>query len=115
MRAYSCPGNIRELKNVIERAVILSSGEELLPEHLPREIVGSAEPGAFCSCDLWERWLNALPLGPVSLDDLSGRVEQHAIRWALETSRHNRARAAELLGFAKVDQLRYLMRKYGIE
>jgi DNA-binding NtrC family response regulator len=115
LRAYNWPGNIRELKNVIERAVILSSGEELLPDHLPREIVGPAERGAFCAFDLWERWLNARPLGPVSLDDLSDRVEQHVIRWALETSKHNRTRAAELLGFTKVDQLRYLMRKHGIE
>ncbi len=41
--AYSWPGNIRELKNVIERAIILSNGEELLPAHLPYEIVGIFE------------------------------------------------------------------------
>jgi transcriptional regulator with GAF, ATPase, and Fis domain len=37
------------------------------------------------------------------------------VRWALETTRHNRIRAAEQLGLAKVDQLRYLMRKHAIE
>ncbi len=115
LRAYNWPGNIRELKNVIERAVILSSGEELLPDHLPREIASMSERGALSAFDLWEQWLNARPLGPVSLDDLSDRVEQHVIRWALEASKHNRVRAAELLGFTKVDQLRYLMRKHGIE
>ncbi len=112
---YNWPGNIRELKNVVERAVILSSGEELLPDHLPRELVGMSERGEFTAFDLWEQWLNARPSGPVSLDDLSDRVEQHVIRWALETAKHNRVRAAELLGFTKVDQLRYLMRKHGIE
>ena len=38
--AYSWPGNIRELKNVIERAMILSNNDEILPRHLPHEIVG---------------------------------------------------------------------------
>jgi transcriptional regulator with GAF, ATPase, and Fis domain len=42
-------------------------------------------------------------------------MEQHLVRWALEVANHNRARACELLGLAKVDQLRYLMRKYEIE
>ena len=36
--AYQWPGNIRELENVIERAVILSGGEEIQPDHLPLEL-----------------------------------------------------------------------------
>ena len=111
--AYSWPGNIRELKNVIERAIILSNGEELLPAHLPYEIVGTSEWSN--THDPWEEWLNARPPGPIALEELSGRLEQYAIRWALEMAKHNRVRAAELLGFLKVDQLRYLMRKHGIE
>ena len=49
------------------------------------------------------------------MEEVVGRVEQHMLRAALETAQHNRTRAAELLGFTKVDQLRYLMRKYNIE
>ena len=109
--AYSWPGNIRELKNVIERAMILSSNDELLPAHLPQEIVGS-DGKNISPLDPWEQWLNMWPRGSVSFEDVTGRFEQHLIRWALETARHNRTRAAELLGFAKVDQLRYLMRKH---
>lgn len=115
LQNYSWPGNIRELKNVIERAIILSSGEELLPMHLPHEIVGSKEGQAPSPIDPWEQWFNARPTGPVSLEEINGRIERHFIRWALESTRHNRTRAAELLGFAKVDQLRYLMRKHGID
>ncbi len=113
--AYSWPGNIRELKNVIERAIILSNGEELLPAHLPYEIVGVFERSDEAIHDPWEKWLNARPPGPIALEELSGRLEQYAIHWALEMAKHNRVRASELLGFTKVDQLRYLMRKHGIE
>jgi two-component system, NtrC family, response regulator AtoC len=114
--AYHWPGNIRELKNVIERAMILSNSDELLPSHLPHEIVGVGDQNSVSSAiDPWEQWLKTRPPGPVSLEMLSGRIEQYFIRWALESSRHNRTRAAELLGFSKADQLRYLMRKHGIE
>src|SRR5436305_1995981 len=113
--AYSWPGNVRELKNVIERAMILSSSDELLPAHLPYEIVGSAEPYRSQPVDPWEQWLSVRPPGSVSLDGVVERIEQHLVRWALEAAKHNRTRAAELLGLAKVDQLRYLMRKHSIE
>lgn len=113
--AYSWPGNIRELKNVIERAMILSSSDEVLPAHLPYEIAGPKGQGELTPTDPWEQWLNVRPLEPVSFEEVSGRFEQHLIRWALETTNHNRTRAAALLGFAKVDQLRYLMRKHGID
>src|SRR5579885_1503335 len=109
--AYSWPGNIRELKNVIERAMILSSNDELLPAHLPQEIVGS-DSKKVSPLDPWEQWLNMWPRGSVSFEDVTARFEQHLIRWALETAHYNRTRAAELLGFTKVDQLRYLMRKH---
>ena len=112
LQSYTWPGNVRELKNVIERAMILSSGDELLPAHLPQEIVGRIANGEESVTDPWEQWLLLHPPGPVSLEDLVARIEQHFLRWALKTTHHNRTRAAELLGFAKVDQLRYLLRKY---
>lgn len=115
LMTYRWPGNVRELKNVIERAMILSNNDELLPEHLPREIIGRAEATRTRGPDPWERWLNLRPTGQVELERLLGQIEQHLVRWALETARHNRARACELLGLAKVDQLRYLMRKYEID
>ncbi|HEY1353907.1 MAG TPA: sigma-54 dependent transcriptional regulator [Ktedonobacteraceae bacterium] len=113
--AYRWPGNVRELKNVIERALILSSGEEMLPAHLPREISGRASGSPSTEVDPWEHWLTLRPTERVVLDELIGRIERHLVRWALEVANHQRARACELLGLSKVDQLRYLMRKYEIE
>ncbi len=113
--AYRWPGNVRELKNVIERALILGNSEDLLPVHLPREIVGRTDLARACEVDPWEQWLDLRPVGQVALEDLLVLVEQHLVRWALDATNHNRARACELLGLAKVDQLRYLMRKYEIE
>lgn len=115
LQAYSWPGNIRELKNVIERVMILGNSNELLPAHLPYEIVGHVDDTGPSVLDPWEQWLSLHPTGPMSLEGVIDRLEQQSVRWALETTKHNRVRAAELLGFAKVDQLRYLMRKHGIE
>lgn len=113
--AYRWPGNVRELKNVIERAMILSSGDELLPSHLPGEIAGGTEARSGGQTDPWEQWLELRPPGQVSLQEVVERVEQYFVRWALATTHYNRTRAAELLGLAKADQLRYLQRKYGID
>src|SRR5579884_582906 len=113
--AYRWPGNVRELKNVIERAMILSAGDELLPSHLPREIVGTIDDERGSQIDPWEQWLRLHPPGQISLEEVNERVERYFVRRALESAGYNRARAAELLGLAKVDQLRYFMRKYHIE
>ena len=113
--AYSWPGNIRELKNVIERAMILSTGNEIGASHLPYEIAGERKSRDDASSDALETWLNALPPGPISLEQVSARVERHLVRWALEMAQHNRTRATHLLGLAKVDQLRYLIRKHQVE
>ncbi len=65
--------------------------------------------------DPWEQWFNIRPPRINALEDIISRVEKYLVRWALETTKHNRTRAAELRGCAKVDQIRYLMRKYGID
>lgn len=111
--SYHWPGNVREVRNIIERAMILSTGNEVTPAHLPKEIID--QPGQGAVGDPWERWLEQHPKGSIQLEKIIERVEQYFVRRALEQSEQNRARAIELLGLSKVDQLRYLMRKYGIE
>ena len=45
LQAYDYPGNIRELRNILERAMLMADGDTLLPEHLPPELAGEAQVG----------------------------------------------------------------------
>ena len=84
--AHSFPGNIRELKNVMERALILSGGKPVAREHL-QLFAAAAPPAAILPPPV------AGPL-PLNLDD----AEQELIRRALEQTGGNVAEAARLLG-----------------
>jgi transcriptional regulator with PAS, ATPase and Fis domain len=99
---YSWPGNIRELKNIIERAIILENEETLLLEHLPQEIV--AKVGGTGSGPLS---FNLPPEG-IDIED----VERELIRQALEVSEGNQSRAAKKLNLG-IDAFRYRMKKFG--
>jgi DNA-binding NtrC family response regulator len=96
---YSWPGNIRELRNVMERALILSGGETILPVHLPKEIA-SAGRGA-----------------PVAADDDNlplAEVEKRHIRRVLNAHRGNKTQAAKVLGITRLT-LRNKIAEYGWE
>ncbi len=99
---YGWPGNIRELKNVLERAIILENEETLLLEHLPQEIV--AKTGGVASGPLNLR----LPPGGIDIED----VERELIRQALEISEGNQSKAAKKLNLG-IDAFRYRMKKFG--
>ncbi|MCX7793591.1 MAG: sigma-54 dependent transcriptional regulator [Thermodesulfovibrionales bacterium] len=79
---YHWPGNVRQLRNVIERAVVLAKGDEITIRDLPREIV--------CNKDEESQQCN-------SLKDL----ELLAIRDTLLKCRGNKSRAARLLGISR--------------
>jgi len=103
--AYRWPGNIRELRNLIERIVVLENGERVLPEHLPAEVVhrregteGGGRPGP------------TLPDAGISMD----AMEKSMIVQALEKAGGNKAKAARLLGIT-YDSLRYQVKKFGLE
>ncbi len=99
LQAYDFPGNVRELENVLERALALTTSAEIKKEDL--QLTQAAARGG--SADL----LSA-PL-PERLEDL----EKKAIMQALEKTRYNRTAAAKLLGIT-FRALRYKMEKLGI-
>jgi DNA-binding NtrC family response regulator len=100
LERYAWPGNAREVRNVIERAVILEEGFEILPEHLPDELRLGIR-----AVDLAPGF--SLPPGGVDLEQL----EKDLIRQALDQAQGNKTRAAALLGLTR-DTLRYRLEKY---
>lgn len=113
--AHPWHGNIRELKNVIERAVYLSDGGPL------REIVFDPFTDPFADDALPETSHghgNREPRGatpyPVDLNHEVRQLELYHLRGALAQARHNQRKAASLLGLS-YDQFRGLYRKYAAE
>jgi DNA-binding NtrC family response regulator len=83
-RAYPWPGNVRQLRNIIERAVILCTGHGISMKHLPTE---------FRSAARRDREFLTFRLG-TSLDE----IERESIMRTLELARGNKTRAAAILG-----------------
>jgi DNA-binding NtrC family response regulator len=96
---YSFPGNVRELENIIERAVVLASGSRVEIAHLPEDLgaetfhAPAAESGG------------TIP----SLDD----QERKYIEWVLAQTGQNKSKAAEILGINRVSLWRKL-KKYHV-
>jgi len=105
MLAYQWPGNIRELKNCMERLVVLGNEGEIRAEHLPAALTGRSS-----AIDRSAEGRYLLPDGGISLDDL----ERDIILQALEKTKHNKTQAAKLLNIT-YDTLRYQVKKYGLE
>jgi DNA-binding NtrC family response regulator len=86
LEAYDWPGNIRELKNVIQRAVLLCQGDELLPKHLPVRFRIDDSVSYQVTFDIHT------PLA---------RVEKEMVLRALAAAKNNRRKAAEILGISR--------------
>jgi DNA-binding NtrC family response regulator len=101
--SHDWPGNIRELKNVIERIVVLENVETIQPEHLPLSLTGKTfvdrrKSGRF-----------VLPENGISLEAL----EKDLIQQALKLADNNQTNAAKLLNIS-YDSLRYQIKKFGL-
>jgi two-component system response regulator PilR (NtrC family) len=102
---HEWPGNIRELENVIERAVALESTPAILPESLPPTVRG-AGPRADTSSD-------ALPAAGFDLEAHVKQIECGYIAQALERAGGVQVKAAELLGMS-FRSFRYYVKKYNL-
>ncbi len=106
------PGNIRELRNAVERAVLLGEGDELDVSALD---IGPARAGDHDLVARLARVLGEpLPPGGVSMDELLADCEIRLLRKALAEAGGNRTQAARLLGLGR-DRLRYRLKAHGME
>jgi two-component system response regulator PilR (NtrC family) len=100
---YGWPGNVRQLENVIERAVALETSDAVLPERLPESIRSPSR---------------SEPLPTIgdgfSLDAYLLSIESRLLAEALEQAQGDRSQAARLLGVSP-RSLRYLIHKHGSE
>ncbi|MFQ5712869.1 MAG: sigma-54-dependent transcriptional regulator [Candidatus Scalinduaceae bacterium] len=101
-------GNVRELKNCIERAVILCKGDLITEEHLPsvlvKESLSNYDNGKYKIVKMMDI---SLPPEGISLDEL----EKHLVLQALKKSKNNKTKAAKLLGLSR-GTFRYRLEKY---
>jgi two-component system response regulator PilR (NtrC family) len=105
LEGYAFPGNVRELENVVERAVALATGTIIGLGDLPREVSGAAAQPTPA--------LVGLPEEGCNLDDVIGEVERRLLLQALERSGGVRTRAATLLGVS-FRSLRYRLQKHAL-
>lgn len=108
--AYSWPGNIRELKNVIERITILNNGEWISSSNLPVEIQSyrnAENPTCIVRDDI------SIENDHFSLEEKMDGIEKKYLLEALEKSEDNQTKAAAMLGISRF-ALRRKMEKYSL-
>ena len=96
---YAFPGNIRELGNIIEQAVVLTRGETISLSDLPMRVPENER----CAFD-----------DSLNLDDRIAELEKVSLWKALRESDGNKSAAARVLGVSE-HKVRYLLKKYGEE
>jgi DNA-binding NtrC family response regulator len=98
---YDFPGNMRELENIIQRAVILANGTTLTTEVLPQTVRGMKPEAESATKSL-------------TLSERTERIEKETIFEALRVHANNQSRAAKSLGISERN-LRYRLKKWGVK
>jgi two-component system response regulator PilR (NtrC family) len=120
------PGNVRELENILERAVVLTGGGALTADALALESARAFEHAEPPTVEAGATDVPAVPPAqpgarysvadgvPSNLEAYLDEIEGTAIRAALAQTRHNRTAAAQLLGIS-FRQMRYRMQRLGLK
>ncbi len=103
LHAYAFPGNVRELENILERAMTLCENDTIRADNLQLSKPAGLESTIISHTD------EAQPL-----EDFLGNIEKEQILKALEQTNHNKTAAAKLLGIS-FRAFRYRLKKLGLE
>ena len=96
LRAYAFPGNIRELRNILDRAILLADGNTIFPEHLPE--------------DIREGTSDFSPVPPTGKILPLEEMEQRYLEWAASRFTGDRSDLARMLGLGERTLYRKLQR-----
>jgi DNA-binding NtrC family response regulator len=115
LQTFPWPGNIRQLENVLQQAVLVSSGPELLVRDLPATLRGNRRHGRPAGVGFLPapRLREEGESYPRALADYRAEGEREVIERALLDARYSRSRAADALGISRVT-LYKKMKKYGL-
>ena len=103
LQEHAWPGNIRELRNVVERAVLLAKGDEIGDRDL--RLGNAASDGIPDEV--------RIPIGRTSASNLLAQAQKELVERAWELSEGNQSRAAEILGVPRTT-LQHHLRKWGL-
>ena len=105
LKQYSFPGNVRELENILERALALCENDVITADDLRLPKEKKAEIAVETSIAVGDG---------ISLEARLGNIEKEAILQALQQTNHNKTAAAKLLGMS-FRALRYRLKKLGLD
>ncbi len=109
LMGYPFPGNVRELENIIERAVTFESSEILSPETLPPHVLRGHAPGKGpLPAEI------QLPGNGIDLEEMLATIERAMLCEALKRTQGNQTEAAKLLQIS-FRSIRYKVRKYSLD
>lgn len=108
LMAYHWPGNVRQLENTIERAVVLASGLAILPEHVQAHLKENKQEA------IQENRACGIQFDGRTMREILQEVEREAITRALTQEKGNRLRTAKRLGISR-SALLYKMDMYGLD
>jgi len=108
LKSYPFPGNVRELKNIIERAVVCATGDTLLPQHLGNDILEAARRPSLSALEQKRGESESQPFRAKTLAELE---REHILRTVQSVP--NKVKAAEILGISRTT-LYEKLKEYGI-
>lgn len=121
LEAYHFPGNVRELENILERAMAMCEGDTIeaddlmLPQRTaPPSAAVATEAVLLAAATAQQAAVRAVPAADGSLEDYISNIERDTIIKALEESRYNKTATAKKLGIT-FRALRYKLKKLGID